>query len=150
MRILGIETSCDETAAAVVDDGTQVVSSVVLSQVDVHARYGGVVPEVASRCHVESLMPVVAQALIEAGADGGEIDAVAATVGPGLIGSLLVGVSAAKALSLVWGVPFIAVNHLEAHMYAAFLEEPALGLPPVVLLVSGCTTILVSMGQHRT
>jgi N6-L-threonylcarbamoyladenine synthase len=148
VRILGIETSCDETAAAVVDDGTQVVSSVVLSQVDVHARYGGVVPEVASRCHVESLMPVVAQALIEAGTDGGEIDAVAATVGPGLIGSLLVGVSAAKALSLVWGVPFIAVNHLEAHMYASFLEEPTLELPLVVLLVSGGHTMLVSMEQH--
>ena len=152
MRILGIETSCDETAAAVVVDGTQVASSVVASQVDLHARYGGVVPEVASRAHVEMLMPVVAQALVEAGVAGTDIDAVAATVGPGLIGSLLVGVSAAKSLSLVWDVPFVAVNHLEAHLYAAFLEEPALELPLVVILVSGGHTMLVSMeghGQYR-
>ena len=152
MLILGIETSCDETAAAVVVDGTQVVSSVVSSQVDLHARYGGVVPEVASRAHVEMLMPVVAQALVEAGVGGADIDAVAATVGPGLIGSLLVGVSAAKSLSLVWDVPFIAVNHLEAHLYAAFLEEPTIELPLVVLLVSGGHTMLVSMeghGQYR-
>ncbi len=152
MRILGIETSCDETAAAVVVDGTQVASSVVASQVDLHARYGGVVPEVASRAHVEMLMPVVAQALVEAGVTGAEIDAVAATVGPGLIGSLMVGVSAAKSLSLVWDVPFVAVNHLEAHLYAAFLEEPTIELPLVVLLVSGGHTMLVSMeghGQYR-
>ncbi|HUP72720.1 MAG TPA: tRNA (adenosine(37)-N6)-threonylcarbamoyltransferase complex transferase subunit TsaD [Acidimicrobiales bacterium] len=148
MRILGIETSCDETAAAVVVDGTQVVSSVVASQVDLHARYGGVVPEVASRAHVEMLMPVVAQALVEAGVSGADIDAVAATVGPGLIGSLLVGVSTAKSLALVWDVPFVAVNHLEAHLYAAFLEEPAIELPLVVLLVSGGHTMLVSMEGH--
>jgi N6-L-threonylcarbamoyladenine synthase len=148
MRILGIETSCDETAAAVVSDGTQVASSVVSSQVDLHARYGGVVPEVASRAHVEMLMPVVAQALVEAGVNGTDIDAVAATVGPGLIGSLLVGVSAAKSLALVWDVPFIAVNHLEAHLYAAFLEEPTIELPLVVLLVSGGHTMLVSMEGH--
>jgi N6-L-threonylcarbamoyladenine synthase len=148
MRILGIETSCDETAAAVVVDGTQVASSVVASQVDLHARYGGVVPEVASRAHVEMLMPVVAQALVEAGVVGADIDAVAATVGPGLIGSLLVGVSAAKSLSLVWNVPFVAVNHLEAHLYAAFLEEPTLDLPLVVVLVSGGHTMLVSMEGH--
>ena len=148
MRILGIETSCDETAAAVVSDGTQVASSVVSSQVDLHARYGGVVPEVASRAHVEMLMPVVAQALVEAGVKGSDINAVAATVGPGLIGSLLVGVSAAKSLALVWDVPFIAVNHLEAHLYAAFLEEPAIELPLVVVLVSGGHTMLVSMEGH--
>jgi N6-L-threonylcarbamoyladenine synthase len=148
MRILGIETSCDETAAAVVVDGTQVASSVVSSQVDLHARYGGVVPEVASRAHVETLMPVVAQALVEAGVNGSDIDAVAATVGPGLIGSLLVGVSAAKSLSLVWDVPFVAVNHLEAHLYAAFLEEPTIELPLVVVLVSGGHTMLVSMEGH--
>ena len=148
MRILGIETSCDETAAAVVSDGTQVASSVVSSQVDLHARYGGVVPEVASRAHVETLMPVVAQALVEAGVNGSDIDAVAATVGPGLIGSLLVGVSAAKSLALVWDVPFIAVNHLEAHLYAAFLEEPTIELPLVVVLVSGGHTMLVAMEGH--
>ena len=100
MRILGIETSCDETAAAVVMNGTRVLSSVVSTQIDLHARFGGVVPEVASRAHVEMLTPVISQAMLEAGmVDGGKVDAVAATVGPGLIGSLLVGVSAAKALA---------------------------------------------------
>ncbi len=147
-RILGIETSCDETAAAVVERATQVRSSVVASQIDRHARYGGVVPEIASRAHVEVLTPVVAQALVEAGVADDEIDAVAATVGPGLVGSLLVGVSAAKTLALVWGVPFVAVNHLEGHLYAAFLEEPDLDLPLVVLLVSGGHTMLVHMADH--
>jgi N6-L-threonylcarbamoyladenine synthase len=147
-RILGIETSCDETAAAVVDHATEVRSSVVASQIDRHARYGGVVPEIASRAHVEMLTPVVAQALVEAGVADDEIDAVAATVGPGLVGSLLVGVSAAKTLALVWGVPFVAVNHLEGHLYAAFLEEPDLDLPLVVLLVSGGHTLLVHMEDH--
>jgi N6-L-threonylcarbamoyladenine synthase len=149
LRVLGIETSCDETAAAVVMGGRHVLSSVVSSQVDLHARFGGVVPEVASRAHVELLTPVVAEALLEAGmVNGARVDAVAATVGPGLIGSLLVGVSAAKALALVWDVPFVAVNHLEAHLYAAFLEEPDLELPLVVLLVSGGHTMLVSMEAH--
>jgi N6-L-threonylcarbamoyladenine synthase len=147
-RILGIETSCDETAAAVVDHATQVRSSVVASQIDQHARYGGVVPEIASRAHVEMLTPVIAQALVEAGVADDEIDAVAATTGPGLVGSLLVGVSAAKALALVWDVPFVAVNHLEGHLYAAFLEEPDLELPLVVLLVSGGHTMLVHMEDH--
>ena len=146
--ILGIETSCDETAAAVVADGTRVLSSVVSSQVDLHARYGGVVPEVASRAHVELLTPVIAQALVEAGVAQREITAVAATHGPGLVGSLLVGVSAAKALALVWDRPFVAVNHLEAHLYASFLEEPDLELPLVVLLVSGGHTMLVLMRGH--
>ena len=146
--ILGIETSCDETAAAVVANGGAVMSSVVSSQVDLHARFGGVVPEIASRAHVELLPPVVAEALVEAGLDGDGIDAVAATIGPGLIGSLLVGVSAAKAMALVWGVPFVGVNHLEAHLYASFLEEPDLQLPLVVLLVSGGHTMLVLMEGH--
>src|SRR5690606_2826775 len=128
-RILAIETSCDETAAAVVERATHVRSSVVASQIDRHARYGGVVPEVPSRGHVEPLLPVGAEALVEAVVAGGEIDAVAATGGPGLVGSLLGGVSAAKALALVWDVPFVAVNHLEGHLYAAFLEEPDLELP---------------------
>jgi N6-L-threonylcarbamoyladenine synthase len=150
--LLGIETSCDETAAAVVRDGTTVLSSVVSSQVDLHARFGGVVPEVASRAHVELLTPVVAEALVEAGLLGPEVDAVACTVGPGLVGSLLVGISAAKALALVWDVPFVGVNHLEAHVYAAFLEEPDLPLPLLVLLVSGAHTMLVEFidhGRHR-
>lgn len=147
-RILGIETSCDETAAAVVARGTDVMSSVVSSQIELHRRYGGVVPEVASRAHVELLMPVVAQAIVEAGVDDRELDAVAATHGPGLVGALLVGVSAAKALSMVWGVPFVAMNHLEAHLYAAFLEEPDLEMPLVVLLVSGGHTMLIVMHDH--
>ena len=146
--ILGIETSCDETAAAVVMGGTSVLSSVVSSQVDLHARFGGVVPEIAGRAHVEMLTPVIAQAIVEAGIEDERIDGVGATVGPGLVGSLLVGVSAAKALALVWDVPFVAVNHLEAHLYAAMLEEPDLQLPVVVLLVSGGHTMLVEMLDH--
>ncbi|MEO9223590.1 MAG: tRNA (adenosine(37)-N6)-threonylcarbamoyltransferase complex transferase subunit TsaD [Acidimicrobiales bacterium] len=147
-RILGIETSCDETAAGVVAGAKHVLSSVVSSQVDLHAVYGGVVPEIASRAHVELLTPVVAQALIEAGVEGPELDGIAATYGPGLVGALLVGVSAAKALALVWDVPFIAVNHLEAHLYATLLDEPELELPLVVLLVSGGHTMLVAMHGH--
>jgi N6-L-threonylcarbamoyladenine synthase len=148
LRVLGIETSCDETAAAVVVDGHQVLSSVVSSQVDLHARFGGVVPEIASRAHVELLTPVIARSLVEAGIQDDHVDAVAATVGPGLIGALLVGVSAAKTLALVWDVPFVAVNHLEAHLYAALLEDPNLELPVVVLLVSGGHTLLVLMEGH--
>ena len=150
--ILGIETSCDETAAAIVADGSDVRSNIVSSQIDIHARYGGVVPEVASRAHVEMMMPVVAEAMVEAGVDKDDLSAIACTVGPGLIGSLLIGVSAAKSLALVWDKPFIAVNHLEAHLYASFLEEPDLELPVVVLLVSGGHTMLVLMeghGQYR-
>ena len=146
--VLGIETSCDETAAAIVADGHDVVASVISSQIDLHARYGGVVPELASRAHVELLAPAVAQVLVEAGLDGPDLDAVAATVGPGLAGALLVGVSTAKALALVWDVPFIGVNHMEAHLYASFLEEPALEPPLLVLLVSGGHTMLVAMEGH--
>ena len=146
--VLGIETSCDETAAAIVANGSAVISSVVSSQVDLHARFGGVVPEIASRAHVQLLTPVVAEVLVEAGLEGDGIDAVAATVGPGLVGSLLVGISAAKALALVWGVPFIGVNHMEGHLYASFLEDPSLPLPAVVLLVSGGHTMLVLMEDH--
>ena len=150
--ILGVETSCDETAIAVVERATVVRSSVVSSQVEQHAEFGGVVPEIAGRAHVRELVPVLAEALATAGIDDATgpdgVDAVAATTGPGLVGSLLVGVSAAKALSLVWGVPFVSVNHLEAHLYASFLEEPDLELPLVVLLVSGGHTMLVLMEGH--
>jgi len=146
--VLGIETSCDETAAAVVVDGTEVLSSVVSSQVDLHARFGGVVPEIASRAHVELLVPVIAEAMLSAGVEAADLDAVAATVGPGLVGALLVGVSTAKSLALVWDVPFVAVNHLEAHLYAITLEEPDLELPAVVLLVSGGHTLLVHWEGH--
>lgn len=150
--ILGIETSCDETAAAIVRSGEvigqTVLSSVVSSQIELHARFGGVVPEIASRAHVELMTPVVAQALVEGGITSGDIDCVAATCGPGLIGSLLVGVSAAKALALVWDVPFLGINHMEGHLYAAFLEEPDLEFPLVILLVSGGHTLLVLMEGH--
>ncbi len=146
--ILGIETSCDETAAAVVANGTTLVSSVIASQVELHARYGGVVPEIASRAHVELLTPAVAEALVEAGLDGPQLGAVAATVGPGLASALLVGVGVAKALSLAWGVPFVGVNHMEAHLYACFLHDPDIELPLVALLVSGGHTLLVHMEGH--
>ena len=146
--ILGIETSCDETAAAVVGDGRDVLSNVVSSQIDIHARYGGVVPEIASRAHVEMMTPVIAQAMVEAGIEPDDLTAIACTVGPGLVGSLLIGVSAAKSLALVWDKPFVAVNHLEAHLYASFLEEPDLEFPVVVLLVSGGHTMLVLMEGH--
>jgi len=146
--ILGIETSCDETAAAVVRGGHDVLSNIVSSQIDIHARYGGVVPEVASRAHVEMMTPVIAQAMVEAGVEKDDLTAIACTVGPGLIGSLLIGVSAAKSLALVWDKPFVAVNHLEAHLYSSFLEEPDLELPVVVLLVSGGHTMLILMEGH--
>jgi N6-L-threonylcarbamoyladenine synthase len=146
--VLGIETSCDETAAALVMGGNDVISSVVSSQIEIHADFGGVVPEIASRAHLESLNPVIARAMVEAGVDDQRIDAVACTYGPGLIGALLVGVSAAKALALAWDVPFVAVNHLEAHLYSAFLEDPTLEFPLVVLLVSGGHTMLIEMQDH--
>ncbi len=146
--VLGIETSCDETAAALVMGGNDVVSSVVSSQTEIHADFGGVVPEIASRAHLETLNPVVARAIVEAGIDERRIDAVACTYGPGLIGALLVGVSAAKAFSLAWDVPFVGVNHLEAHLYSAFLEDPSLEFPLVVLLVSGGHTRLIEMQDH--
>ncbi len=146
--VLGIETSCDETAAAVVAKGVDIRSSVVSSQVDLHARFGGVVPEIASRAHVELFTPVVAEALVESGAEGPDMHAVAATVGPGLVGSLLVGVAGAKALALVWDIPFVGVNHLEAHLFSAFVEDPSLEFPLVALLVSGGHTLLVAMEGH--
>jgi N6-L-threonylcarbamoyladenine synthase len=150
--VLGIETSCDETAAALVLGGNDIASSVVSSQIDLHAAFGGVVPEIASRAHLDLINPVIARAIVEAGVDERRIDAVACTIGPGLIGALLVGVSAAKALALAWDVPFVGVNHLEAHLYAALLEDPDTELPIVVLLVSGGHTMLVEMiapGDYR-
>ena len=146
--VLGIETSCDETAAALVMGGYDVVSSVVSTQVEIHAEFGGVVPEVASRAHLEVLNPVIARSIVEAGIEDSRIDAIACTVGPGLVGALLVGVSAAKSLALVYDVPFIGVNHMEAHLYAASLEDPTLEFPLVVLLVSGGHTMLVEMQDH--
>jgi N6-L-threonylcarbamoyladenine synthase len=150
--VLAVETSCDETAAAVVADGREVRSSVVSSQVDLHAHFGGVVPELAGRAHLERIVPVVAEALGAAGLAGAAVppvDAVAATVGPGLIGALLVGVSFAKALAMAWGVPFVGVNHLEGHLYASLLEDPKIGLPAVVVLVSGGHSLIVKMTGPR-
>lgn len=143
--VLGIETSCDETAVSVVMGGSDVLSSVVSSQLDEHARFGGVVPEIASRAHLEALPQVTAEALARAGIDYPRVDAVAATVGPGLIGALLVGVSAAKATALALGVPFVGVNHLEAHLYAALLDEPNVEFPMLFVLVSGGHTMFVEM-----
>ncbi len=144
--VLGIETSCDETAAAVVVGGSTIRSSVVSSQVDLHARYGGVVPELAGRAHLERLVPVVREALAAADVGGASgVRALAVTSGPGLVGSLLVGLSAAKALAMAWDVPFVGVNHLEAHLFGSLLERPGLGWPLVVLLVSGGHTLLVEM-----
>ena len=142
MIVLGIETSCDETAAAVLDGGRKVLSSVVASQDEVHAPYGGVVPELASRRHLEIVIPVIRRALREAGMGLRDLDGIAVTQGPGLVGSLLVGCSAAKALAWVHGTPLVAVNHLEGHIYAAFLEERAPDYPFLALVVSGGHTAL--------
>jgi N6-L-threonylcarbamoyladenine synthase len=152
--ILAIETSCDETAAAVVTDASQVLSSVVSSQIDLHARFGGVVPEIAGRAHVELLEPVVAEALERAqrSTTDPRISAVAVTRGPGLVGSLLVGLSGAKAMALAWGVPLVGVNHLEGHLFAAQLEAEPVGHPHVTLLVSGGHTMLIGVdapGRYR-
>ena len=146
--VLAIETSCDETAASVVMGGNDILSSVVSSQIEIHARFGGVVPEVASRAHLEALIPVVNAAITEAGILPSRVDVVAATAGPGLIGALLVGVSAAKSLALVWDKPFVGVNHLEAHLYAGLLDDPTLQFPLVVLLVSGGHTMIIEMRGH--
>ena len=146
--VLAIETSCDETAAAVVMGGNDVLSSVVATQIDLHARYGGVVPEIASRAHVEAMNVVIRQAISQSGVPIERIDAVAATVGPGLIGALLVGVAAAKSVALVLDKPFIGVNHLEAHLYAALLDDPHVEFPMLVVLVSGGNTLFVEMRGH--
>ncbi len=158
LRVLGIETSCDETAAAVVENGRLILSNVVASQVDLHAQYGGVFPEVASRQHILSIFPIVDQALRDAHVNLGELDAIAVTRGPGLPGSLVVGVNMAKGLALGSGLPLIGVNHLEAHLYSAWLHtaeedeeaptEPQ--FPLLALIVSGGHTELVVMRDHLT
>jgi len=140
--ILGIESSCDETAAAVVQDGKAILSSVVASQVDVHRRYGGVVPELASRKHIEAIYPVVEEALERAGVSLDGIDAIAATQGPGLVGSLLIGLSFAKALSYARGLPLIGVSHIEGHLLSIYLEEDTPSFPYVALMASGGHTAL--------
>jgi N6-L-threonylcarbamoyladenine synthase len=137
MRILGIETSCDETSAAVVEDGRRVLSNVVATQVEIHRKYGGVVPEIASRAHLQALLPVVSEALAEARLAMDDIDFVAAVYRPGLIGSLLLGLTAAKTLAWLHGLKLIGINHVESHIYAACLERDALPFPCISLIVSG-------------
>jgi N6-L-threonylcarbamoyladenine synthase len=150
--VLGIETSCDETAAAVLEGGHKIRSSIVASQVSVHAPYGGIVPELASRRHLETIGPVIRLAVHDAGIAFGDLTGLAVTVGPGLVGSLLVGVSTAKALAYTLGKPLVAVNHIEGHLYAGILDHPHLVPPYVALVVSGGHTHLYnseSPGTYR-
>jgi N6-L-threonylcarbamoyladenine synthase len=142
MRILGIETSCDETCAAVVEDGRRVLANVVATQIEIHRKYGGVVPEIASRAHLESLLPVVTEAMAQAGLAMETIDAVAVVHRPGLIGSLLLGVTAAKTLAWLHDRPLVGINHIESHIYAACLERDELPYPCLGLIVSGGHTSL--------
>jgi N6-L-threonylcarbamoyladenine synthase len=146
--VLGIETSCDETAAAVVENGQRVLSNVISSQVDVHRKFGGVVPEVASRRHVERITQIIQEALDRAGVTLDDLSAVAVTQGPGLVGALLIGVSAAKALSFARGLPLVPVHHIAGHIYASHLVEP-LAFPLVALVVSGGHTELILMREHN-
>ncbi|MGH2615706.1 MAG: tRNA (adenosine(37)-N6)-threonylcarbamoyltransferase complex transferase subunit TsaD [Thermomicrobiales bacterium] len=153
MIVLGIETSCDETSAAVVCDGRKVLSNVVSSQIELHRAHGGVVPELAARRHVTAIVPVIAQALHDAGVDREDLDAIAVTQGPGLAGALVVGMNAAKAMAYALGRPLVAVNHLEAHIYANWLagrdeKMPEPEFPLLCLLVSGGHTELVLMTGH--
>jgi len=150
--ILGIESSCDETAAAVVENGERIRSSVVASQLDTHAKYGGVVPELASREHLRAIVPVVRQALAEAHLQLGDMSAIAVTAGPGLVGSLLVGLTYAKALCFARAIPLIAVNHIEGHIHSVLLENPVIQFPALALVVSGGHTHLFEVrepGDYR-
>jgi len=152
MLILGIDTSCDDTAAAVVENGAKIISNIVSSQTDIHKKYGGIVPELASRRHIEMILPVVDEALKGAGAGFEDVSAVAVCHGPGLIGSLLVGCSFAKALCFSKNIPLLAVNHLEGHMFSCFLEEPHPGFPFISLIASGGHTSLYRVdgfGKYR-
>ena len=148
MLVLGLESSCDETAAAVVADGTRVLSDVVASQVDMHARYGGVVPELASRAHVANIIPVIEEALAQAGVTLGDIGAVAVTQGPGLIGALLVSVQAGKGIAYGRGLPLVGVHHLEGHLSAVYLEPEPPPFPHLALVVSGGHTSLIRVDDH--
>jgi N6-L-threonylcarbamoyladenine synthase len=149
MLILGIETSCDETSASVVRDGREPLSNVVQSQIDIHKAFGGVVPEVAARSHIEVILPVVDQALKEAQASWDDIDAIAVTYAPGLIGSLLIGVMAARTLAIVKNKPLYAVHHVEGHVYANFLLEQPPAFPMLALIASGLHSQLVLFKGHR-
>jgi len=146
MLVLGIETTCDETACAIVRDGRQVLSSVISSQIDLHAEFGGVVPELSCRRHVDIVIPVIQEALKEAGVSLDQIDLIAVAYGPGLIGALLIGITAAKTLSIALDKPFIGVNHIEAHLYAAIMSQPTPPLFPCLgVVLSGGHTSLVRM-----
>ncbi|MGC2423269.1 MAG: tRNA (adenosine(37)-N6)-threonylcarbamoyltransferase complex transferase subunit TsaD [Nitrospirota bacterium] len=149
MYILGIETSCDETAAAVVEDGSVILSNVVSTQIELHRKWGGIVPEIASRAHIENIMPVLHECLQNSGRKLSDMDAIAVTVGPGLIGALLVGVSAAKALAYSAKLPLVAVNHIEGHLGAALLGAHDIKLPLVMLVVSGGHTHLYYVRGFR-
>jgi N6-L-threonylcarbamoyladenine synthase len=152
MKILGIETSCDETAAAIVEDGTNVISNQVASQIELHARYGGVVPEIASRQHILAITPIIKKAIIEANIELNQIDGVAVTIGPGLAGSLLVGVNMAKSMAISQGLPLVGINHLEGHIYANWLKDSnsksIVTFPTLCLVVSGGHSDLVLMRGH--
>ena len=148
--ILGIESSCDETAAAVVKNGREVLSNVISSQIVIHRKFGGVVPEIASRKHIENIMPVIDAALREAKVTLEQIDAVAVTYGPGLVGALLVGLSAAKALAWATNKPLIGVNHLEGHVFANFLSDETLKPPFMALVVSGGHTALLKVTSYNS
>lgn len=148
MRVLGLESSCDETAAAIVDGGTAVKSDVVASQHEVHARYGGVVPELASRAHIRNIVPVVQAALERAGVTLDQIDGIAVTNAPGLVGALLVGLQTAKAIAWVTGKPLVGVHHLEGHLSAIYLEPEPPPMPHLALIVSGGHTSLVRVDGH--
>jgi N6-L-threonylcarbamoyladenine synthase len=141
--VLGIETSCDETSASIVRGGREILSNVIVSQGELHGDYGGIVPEIAARAHVEALTPAIGEALLEADATFWDLDAVAATLGPGLIGSLLVGVAEAKSIAAVLEVPFVGVNHLEAHLFSNLLDRPKARFPALALIISGGHTLLV-------
>jgi len=148
MKVLGVETSCDETAAAIIEDGRIILSNVVNSQIDIHAVYGGVVPEVAARSHIEVINPVINQALIEANLSWDEIDAIAVTYAPGLIGSLLIGTLAARTLAILKNKPLYLIHHIEAHVYANFLNKTPPEFPMLALIVSGGHTQLMLFKDH--
>ena len=146
--ILGLETSCDETAAAVVTEGRRILSNVVASQIEIHARYGGVFPEMASRQHIRDILPIIEETLSQAKVELGQLDGIAVTIGPGLAGSLVVGVNAAKGLALALNLPLIGINHLEAHIYTIWTQGPEVEFPLLCLIASGGHTNLVLMTGH--
>ena len=150
MKILAFESSCDETSCAVVENGRKILSDVISSQVPIHKKFGGVVPEIASRHHIEDVLPVAEEALSEAGLSWKDVDAIAVTQGPGLVGALLVGVAAAKAAAWALGKPLIAVNHMEGHIFANLLQHPDLEPPFLSLVVSGGHTMIVVIEDYNT